>query len=201
VNDEAIGALVEQALGGDQDAVAALYRLYEKRMINAVHLRLGHTLHGLMESVDLVQSVWKDALCNLDRFEYRGPDSFYRWMHSCLINKINMKRRYHGASKRDAKRGGVLNDAQAAPDPTPSAVVMGNEDQDRLVEIMNGFPELQRRVLILRMRDEMDYPDIAEAVGKSVDATRKIYQRGLRKLIDQLPREWRDEGDARPDRG
>jgi RNA polymerase sigma factor (sigma-70 family) len=78
---------------------------------------------------------------------------------------------------------------------------MGNEDQDRLVEIMNGFPELQRRVLILRMRDEMDYPDIAEAVGKSVDATRKIYQRGLRKLIDQLPREWRDEGDARPDRG
>ena len=200
MNEDEIGALVEQALGGDQEAVAGLYRLYEKRMINAVHFRLGHTLHSLMESVDLVQSVWKDALCNLDRFEYRGPDSFYRWMHSCLINKINMKRRYHGASKRDVKKGGELHEGQATPDPKPSAVVMGNEDHDRLVEIMKGVSDMQRKVLLLRMRDEMDYPAIAGAVGKSVDATKKIYQRGLKKLIDQLPQEWRDEGGDRPDR-
>ena len=200
--EQRIGGLVEAALQGDAEAVSLLYRFYEAKMIRVAHRRLGHTLHGLMESVDLVQSVWKDALENLDRFEYRGPDSFYRWLHTCLVNKIEGKRRRHRAGKRDARRQVPLDDHRpgfrpsppAQGDPTPSRVAMELEEEERFLRVLERFPEEQRRVLILRMRDELEFSAIARVTGKSVEAVKKLFQRGLKKLIDRLPEEWRDPG-------
>jgi RNA polymerase sigma-70 factor (ECF subfamily) len=199
--DYRVGELVERALGGDQDAVAMLFRLYENRMIRAAHFKLGHTLHGLMESVDLVQSVWKDALDNLQSFEYRGPNSFYKWMHSCLINKIQSKRRYHGAVKRDAKKvnrlhteAGVINGPpHASGDPTPSRAAMNHEEMEQVYEVLKNFSEDQRKVMILRMKDGLGYDEIATRTGKSVEAVKKLFHRGMKKLLDHLPEAWRGE--------
>lgn len=201
LSEEKIGEWVQSALEGNQEAIARLFDLYENRMVKAVHFRLGHTLHGLMESVDLVQSVWKDALNNIEKFEYRGPDSFYKWMHSCLINKINSKRRYHRADKRDVKKSDALvhedhmtnRASQLSEDPTPSVAAMGTEEMELLIRILDTFPEVQRDVLLSRMRDDMDYAEIGKKIGKSVEATKKIYQRGMKKLMEQLPSEWREE--------
>ncbi|MHC4942027.1 MAG: RNA polymerase sigma factor [Planctomycetota bacterium] len=197
--EDRVGELVEQALSGDQEAVARLYRLYESKMIRAAHFKLGHTLHGLMESMDLVQSVWKDALDNLQQFEYRGPDSFYKWLHSCLINKIQSKRRYHGAEKRDAKKvnrlhteAGITSPTpEASGDPTPSRVAMGHEEMQEVFRILETFTEDQRKVMILRMKDELGYVEIASRIDKSVEATKKLFHRGMKKLLEQLPEAWR----------
>ena len=193
------GELVLQAMDGDPDAVEALYRLYEHRMIGIVHRKLGNTLHGLMESVDLVQSAWKDALDHLDDFEYQGPDSFFLWLRSCLMNKIHSKRRYFTAAKRDPKkelpiqRDEILSAGipHGDSDPTPSQIVMREEETDRLMRILERFPELQRRVLILRMRDELSYEEIGRRIGKSAEAAGKIYNRSLKRLLEQLPEDWR----------
>lgn len=191
--------LISRAMEGDKQAIAHLYQRYEKEMIGMVHARLGHTLHGLMESVDLVQSVWKDLLDEIQEFDYRGPDSFSRWLRTCLINKIQGKRRYHVAKKRDAKKLNrmphddlLAADApHAATDPTPSRVAMNREELDQLQELVNRFPNPQRRILILRMRDEMGFDEIAKKTGKSADAAKKMFQRSLQKLIEMLPEDWR----------
>ncbi|MFH2001012.1 MAG: sigma-70 family RNA polymerase sigma factor [Planctomycetota bacterium] len=197
---ERIGEWVRKALNKDQEAISRLFDLYENRMVKAAHFRLGRTLHSLMESVDLVQSVWKDALDHLDQFEYRGPDSFYKWLHSCLINKIHSKRRYHGAGKRDVqKKDRLLHEeqlssevSQISDDPTPSVAAMSSEEMGRLNRILDRFPEIQREVILCRMRDDMDFSEISRQINKSVEATKKIYQRGIKKLLDQLPAEWRE---------
>lgn len=200
--NEKVGTLVERAVQGDGDAVAVLYQLYRNKMITEAHFRLGHTLHGLMESVDLVQSLWKDLLDDIGGFEYRGPDSFFRWLHTCLLNKIQTMRKYHHAEKRDPKRLASIHDfddmdkrTRSFADPTPSQVVERKEELERLKEVLGRFPELQRQVLLLRMKDKMNYEAIGRRIGKSKEAAKKIYQRGLKKLIDSLPGEWcNDEG-------
>ena len=61
-----------------------------------------------------------------------------------------------------------------------------------LSRLLSRFEETQRTVLILRMRDDMSYDEIAKTIGKSTEATKKIFHRGFQRLIEQLPESWRD---------
>lgn len=194
--DPELEQLIERAGKGDQDAVGALYELYQRRMVAVAHHRLGQTLHSLTESVDLVQSVWTDLLDDLDDFEYRGPDSFYSWLRACLINKIQSKHRYHAAGRRDAKKATPIADDGWLPgkptDPTPSKVVMEQDEVERLMTILERFPEAQREVLVLRLRDDLPFAEIGVQLERSTEAVKKLYQRGIEKLIGLLPDDWLD---------
>jgi len=196
--DRRVEALIERAGEGDQEAIGELYCLYEKRLVGVAHARLGHTLHSLTESADLVQSVWTDLLDDLDEFEYRGPDSFYAWLRTCLLRKIDSKRRHFGTLKRDSRRVKDLTDAAALAgrnsDPTPSRVVMEGEERELLMGLLERFPEPQREVLVLRLRDELTFAEIGARLGRSIDAVKKTYQRGLERLIELLPEDWKRPG-------
>ncbi len=189
--------LVARAIEGDREAISALYQIYEAGMIATAHQGRGRTLHRLMESVDLVQSTWTDILDDLVRFRPRGPGSFEAWLQTCLRNKIRSKGRYHGAARRDAHQlrslEGDTPEEEVPPplpasDPTPSRIVIGREEVDRLMHVLRDFPEEQRTVLILRMRDGETYASIAERIGRSIEATKKLHGRGLRKLAEALER-------------
>lgn len=184
---------------GDEEAIASLYALYRQSMIALIHRRLGHTLHGLMESVDLVQSVWKDVLDDLPRFEDRGPDSLKRWLHTCLLHKIYAKKRFHDAGKRDAGRVSPLPPSDlglASTDPTPSQDASAHEDLERVLTALRRLPPEQHEIMLLRMRDELTHEQVGQRVGKSTEAVKKMYRRGLERLIDMLPAEWNTNGDG-----
>lgn len=194
--DNDLLGLVEKAVDGDQGAITSLYEMYKSQMIGIVHNRLGKTLHGLMESVDLVQSVWREILDDIHDFEYQGEDSFSRWLNTCLINKIHAKRRYFVAEKRNPKNliKGEFQENAPYPmyDATPSHDAMTRENLDALMRVMHNLPEIQQQVLVLRMRDEKKYSHISKIIGKSEEAAKKIYQRGLNALIQQLSGKWGD---------
>ena len=192
--DSSLEELVTKAGQGDAEAIEELYKIYETRMVSLVHFRLGNTLHGLMDSVDLVQSVWKDILTGLDRFEYKGSESFYSWLKTCLVNKIQNKRRFHHAQKRDSHKSIALEDPNnviVRNDPSPSQMVINNEELSVLIQALKKIPHPQSQILLLRMRDELSFEEIAESLGKSRESVKKSYNRYLKKLVDLLPREWR----------
>jgi len=185
--------LLSQAKAGDQAAMADLYRLYAERLQGAVKMRLGRRLRDRMESVDLVQSVWKDVLGDMDGFEYRGPDSFFRWLLTRLVHKIQDKGRYFASGKRDIGRETrLVNDDSVTPgappppsdDPTPSEAAMQDEDLDRFIRLLDRIPDPQRKALVLRMRDEMTFEQIGKIMNKSAEAVRKLYSRGLMRISD-----------------
>jgi RNA polymerase sigma factor (sigma-70 family) len=189
--DDKVEEWIERAAAGDPEATGELFRLYEKRLISVAHSRLGNTLHSLTESVDLVQSVWTDLLGDLEDFEYRGPGSFYGWLRTCLVRKIDQKRRHHGTLKRDSKRARSIEEGVVrGSDPTPSEVVMEGEEVAQLMGLLERFPDPQRRVLVLRLRDEMGFAGIGVEVGRSEGAVKKMYQRGIERLIELLPNSW-----------
>lgn len=193
--DSRIRSLLSQARTGDQDAVAALYRLHTARLKSAVNKRLGSKLRDKMESVDLVQSVWKDALGDINEFEYRGPDSFFHWLLTRLNHKIQDKGRYFTTEMRDpGKEERLVRENTESPgitpppseDPTPSEVAMAGEDLDRVMALLDRLPEPQRQVLVFRMRDELTFERIGEIINKSADAVRKLFTRGMMRLGDLI---------------
>lgn len=192
--------LLSQAKKGDVDAMAALYGLYADRLKGAVKIRLGMKLRDRMESVDLVQSVWKDVLSDMSGFDYRGPDSFFRWLLTRLVHKIQDKGRYFSTGKRDiGKEKRLVGDdsespgvpAPAAADPTPSKIAMQDEDLDRFIRLLDRIPDPQRRALVLRMRDELTFEQIGKIMDKSADAVRKLYSRGLMRISNLIIEERR----------
>jgi RNA polymerase sigma-70 factor (ECF subfamily) len=199
--DGRIGDLVARAVQGDEAAIACLYELSRPRMIGLVHRRLGHKLKGVLESVDLVQSVWKDVLEELPGFEEREPGAFLRWLHTCLLHKIYEKHRYHDAAKRDIRRLTPLPDDGLGPlagrGPTPSQDVARHDDVALVMTALQRFGETQRRLMLLRMRDGLPFREIAQKVQMTEEATRKSYRRGLQRLLGMLPADWRPRDERR----
>jgi len=188
-NDE-IKRLVIQASEGDGEAVNALYRLYEARLRAAVKRKLGDKLRAKMEPVDLVQSVWKDCLSDMEGFKYKGDDSFFQWLLLRIIRKIQDKGRYFAAHKRDLDKERVFfADTKsrgipppAASDPSPSQAAMADEDLNRLMQLLDQLPDPQRRALVLRLRDNLEFEAIGRVMGKSPGAVRKLYGRALKRI-------------------
>jgi len=180
--------LVNKAKDGDSDAFSALYNLYIQRLCVAVRRNLGTQLKKKIEPEDLIQSVWKDCFANMDGFDYQGPDSFYKWLRRRLESKICDKFRYFKAKKRnvekeqaiafDSSTGGGAPMPQAV-DPTPSVVAMTNENHQRLMDILDQLPDAQRQVVVFRIRDNMEFDEIAKKIQRSQGAARQLYNRAL----------------------
>jgi RNA polymerase sigma-70 factor, ECF subfamily len=185
--------LVARAREGDSEAVNELYLLYEDRLKGAARNTLGGKLRAKMETVDLIQSVWKDCLSDMEGFEYRGPDSFVHWLLRRITRKAQNKGRFFSAKKRDVERENRVAGKDStskgvqlppASDPTPSAVIIRNESLERLMRLLDHLPDSQRLVLVLRMRDKMDFEQIAKTMNRSPDAARKLYNRALNRIQD-----------------
>ena len=183
--------LVDQAKSGDPDAISVLYRLYERRLKSAANRKLGNQLRSKLETVDLVQSVWKDCLSDIKDFEYRGPESFFHWLLTQVLRKVQDKARFFSAKKRDFAREKHLmtkdirhdhEDFPFSPDPTPSQAAVADEELDRLMSLLDRLTDDQRQTLVLRLRDKMSFVEIGAKTGKSPDSVRKTYGRALRRI-------------------
>jgi RNA polymerase sigma-70 factor (ECF subfamily) len=198
--------LVSKAVEGDAAAVSELYTMYQSRLEAAVRAGLGERLRSRMETLDLIQSVWKDVLPGIKDFQYHDSDSFFRWLAARIIRKIQDKGRYFAAEKRDLKKEkrirsendasiGVLPPPSSEPPPSRAAIL--SEQMERLMRLMNLLPEAQRRIIVMRRRDELEFEEIGERLSKSVHAVRKLYERGMQRLNElvQGERGGRGEGE------
>jgi RNA polymerase sigma-70 factor, ECF subfamily len=193
--------MVARARDGDQEAVNDLYRLYAERLRGAVNRNLGGRLRAKMESDDLIQSVWKDVLSDMKDFDYRGSDSFFKWLSFRILRKIADKGRFFAAGRRDMKRetpGDGDSPGQAAArstgDPSPSQAAVAGEELNRLMRLLGHLPDPQRQALVLRTRDNMRFEEIAKVMGRSAGAVRQLHNRALIKVNELMRKENGPEG-------
>jgi len=174
--------LVRRIQGGDRAAWERLYLRYHDPLLLAIRCRLGARLRARLQSEDVLQSVVKDALVDLARFEPRGPGSLSHYLHACVLNKIRAKAEYHGAQKR----GGEAQLAPAALDE-----LSGEEheptyfDEERFGRLERGvrlLPENLREVVVLRSLEGLSNREAAEVLGRTPEAVSKLYNRALARL-------------------
>lgn len=156
-----------------------------------VRRRLGPKIRSKETSLDLVQSVCREALNDLSRFEDRGEGSFRRWLFTRAENKIRDRGRFWGRERRAVERERPLEagpgDGQAEVEPlasydTPDQRAAAREDLERLEAAFAELPDDYREVVVLSKLEGLTSREVAERIGRSPSATRTLLCRALARL-------------------
>lgn len=165
--------------------------------------RLGAKLRTKESSLDLVQSVCREALRDLDAFEDRGEGSFRRWLLTRAENKLKDKGRFWARERRDPGRevslaaeakdadpGTVEVGDQLAGAPTPLDVAAAREELRGLEAAFAGLPDDYREVIVMTKLEGLSHAEAGARLGRTPAATRSLLCRALARLATGL------EGDA-----
>lgn len=178
--------LVMQASRGDSLAVGELLERHLPALRTFVRLQVGPALRERESCSDLVQSACRELLENLEDFEYRGEKQFRHWLYVAALNKIRQRNRYHKAERRDPARevpaGQVPVEELYRSLLTPSRVAMANETVQRLEAAFDDLPEDYSEVILLCRVVGLSHKEVAERMGRSVDAVRNLLFRALARI-------------------
>ena len=191
--------LVTQASHGDEIAVESLLARHLPGLRAFIRLRAGKLIRAKESCSDLVQSVAREALMDLDGFEYRGEKAFRQWLYKRGLHKIINRAEYYQAEKRAAAREIPMQGTNTSPGEdllacyanfgTPSREAMGAEAMLRLEEAMDQLPEDYREAITLHRLVGLSQKEIAETMGRSEGAVRNLIYRGLARLTVMMDTE------------
>jgi RNA polymerase sigma-70 factor (ECF subfamily) len=167
--------LVERYARGEQNAFDEIVTSYERR-VYAVALRM---CGNPEDARDVTQEVFINALRALRRF--RGDAQLSTWFHRVAINasldQIRRARR-HAASS--------LPDDRPSDDPTPYEHA---DASARAAEVQRALAKLSpehRAVLVLHDLQDLDYAEVAEAVGVPVGTVKSRIHRARAEMARLL---------------
>lgn len=158
-----------------------------------VRLRMGRELRAREESSDIVQSIARDVLRRADAFQHGGEKGFREWLFTTAHRKIVNRLEHWRAEKRTAAReaDGVPPEL-AGLTPTPSQHASSREQLLALEAAFDTLSPEQREVVTMSRLLGLEYPEIAQRLGKNEAAVRQILSRGLARLAAAMA----TEGDA-----
>lgn len=191
--------LVARAKGGDSSAFDALMERYHERVHRIVRSRMGGELRREAESLDLVQEAMVDVCEGFEKFEPRSESAFIAWLATVVENRMREQARFHRAAKRETSRRVSLETPDSDSDArgidpmdsgdSPSQVVAGEEQEQRLQAAVARLPESQRRAVELRNAG-LSWTDVADRLElASPDAARMLHSRAKVALLRALKSE------------
>jgi RNA polymerase sigma-70 factor (ECF subfamily) len=180
--------LVKQCQAGNTEAFDQLVTRYRTRVFAMIY----NMVHNEQDAWDLAQDSFVKAWKSIRRF--RGRSSFYTWIYRIVMNvTIDWLR------KKQVKGAGTeFNDAiqlreiEPASRTVPKADPLPHERMERReirARIDNAIAQISpehRAVILMKEIEEMQYHEIAEALGCSIGTvmSRLFYARKkLQKLL------------------
>lgn len=147
---------------------------------------------------DLVQQTFMEAQAAFPQFHGNNSGEWRAWLRRLLLNNLaNFRRTYVQTAKRAVKREVALagNDSDAGSswlegdEPTPSKILMKQESQAALLKVLQRLPEDYREVLLLRYQEELPFEEIAQKMGRTGNAVRKLWARAVQRLQEEMESE------------
>jgi RNA polymerase sigma-70 factor (ECF subfamily) len=196
--------LIDRASRGDAAAVDVLLMRNLAGLEAYVRLRAGRMIRSRESASDLVQSVCREVLQHVDRYQYRGEAQFRQWLYTTAMRKIANRVDYYQAEKRDVRKETPIapdTSSRTSPDPallaayrnvaSPSRQVAAREELERLESAFAELPEEKREVILLAKIVGLSRDQIAEQMGRTEPAIRSLLSRALAELAERL-----DDGDG-----
>lgn len=159
-------ALVEAA----QRDPARFADLYE-RHFDRVYAFVVRRVRDRHAAEDVTSEVFKQALANLPRFEWRGVP-FAAWLFRIAANAIVDR------AKRASREVLVADPEDRAENPGFPEV----EQHARVFRLVRALPEDQRRVIEMRFTEQRSIREIALALERSEGAVKQLQFRALESL-------------------
>ncbi|MHC4616693.1 MAG: RNA polymerase sigma factor [Planctomycetota bacterium] len=174
--------LVKQAQLGDKECLGELARLAEESLRCDVYRM---TLRR-----DLTQDIVQETILEMLKIlgNLKEADRFWPWLYKIAINKLRQHHRQEG--RHSTVPMSAVRDLDEAQDGREAMSDLVTEELKQIVvKAMVRLRPQYRAVLTLRCYKEMDYPAIAESLGCSEFAARKLFYRAKKALERQLARQ------------
>jgi RNA polymerase sigma-70 factor (ECF subfamily) len=187
--------LVLRAQEGDKDALNRLCERYYERVRRIVRLRLGSKLRESVDSGDILQDTFFQAVRSFENFEMREESSLINWLARLAERQIIAAADYQSAKKRERDRNvawtstNVGRESHGFPiaNADRSSGVLerigSSEEQALLEQAMDRLPSDYRELVIQRHYEGASWEAIAESTGRpSAAAARMMHARALIEL-------------------
>src|ERR1700746_350317 len=187
--------LVRRCQAGDTEAFDELVTRYRARVFSMIY----NMVHNEQDAWDLAQDSFLKAWRSIGRF--RSQSSFYTWIYRIVMNVtidwLRKKQVKGGGSEFD---GAIqLTEIDPASKTVPRTEALPHETMERdeiRARIEKAIAQLspeQRAVILMKEIDEMQYHEIAEALGCSIGTvmSRLFY---ARKKLQSLLRDVYENG-------
>jgi RNA polymerase sigma-70 factor, ECF subfamily len=147
---------------------------------------------------DLVQETFLAAGRDITQFAGGSPAELRRWLEGILRHLLsNTRRHYRETRKRRVDREVPVRRGKGEPGEdrvatvsvsmtSPSGRAMEQEREEALRAAMLGLPEHYRQVIQWHHQERLSFEAIAERIGSSSEAARKIWARALLRLREEL---------------
>ena len=187
--------LVRASQGGDTKAFDQLVSRYRTRVFGMIY----NMVHSEQDAWDLAQDSFLKAWRSIGRF--RGQSSFYTWIYRIVMNvTIDWLRKKQvkgsGAEFNDEVQLREIDPAsQTVPkaDTLPHQRMVHGEIRERIDQAISQLSPEHRAVILMKEIEEMQYHEIAEALGCSIGTVmsrlfyaRKKLQNMLRDLYENV---------------
>jgi RNA polymerase sigma-70 factor (ECF subfamily) len=179
---------VERVKGGDDDAFAALFAKYHRRLAALLRYKAGPVLLATVEVDDLLQETFLQAFRDIGRFQYAAPGSFWNWLASIASHVVQDAARFQGRQKRNA--GDVVRFRSPSnpdgPDPvdrkTPTLLLSEKEAVQSLFERLEALPSDYREAILLAKIEGLSTSEVAARMGKTREAAALLLHRALKRF-------------------
>jgi RNA polymerase sigma-70 factor, ECF subfamily len=195
VTSNDVGKLLVVARG-DADALGRLLERYRSYLTLLARVQIGLRLRGKADPADLVQDTFLEAHRYFDRFQGETEAVLLTWLRRILASQTaRLVRRYGGTQARDVDLERTLErELDSSSDlldrglldrgESPSGAASRREQAVLLADALDRLPPDYREVIILRQLEGLAFDEVADRMGRTVDAVQKLWVRGL----DQLRR-------------
>ncbi|MFZ0041874.1 MAG: RNA polymerase sigma factor [Solirubrobacteraceae bacterium] len=183
-------SLPAQAVSSDASLLAAarhdpdaFRELYERYAV-AVHEYFVRRTHNRATSLDLTAETFAQAWLVRARFRDEANGSAAPWVYGIARNVLLMSIRRGAIERRATERLGLqehLDRPEPVEDPVPEGTWADGVD-----ELLDTLPAHQRDAVRLRVLEDLEYSDVARALGTTPAAARVRVHRGLRALKRHL---------------
>jgi RNA polymerase sigma-70 factor (ECF subfamily) len=157
----------------------ALQRIYEKYLNYLLTLAMA-LLHNNSEAEDVVHDVFISFAESVKDFKISGDLKSY--LTTCVINRSRDRIR---SGTRESIRANKLESAETDFN-RPENPIISSEESMRLNHAIAQIPLEQREVIVLRLKGQMKFREIARMQGVSINTIQGRYRYGLEKLRSLL---------------
>ncbi|MBN1146270.1 MAG: sigma-70 family RNA polymerase sigma factor [Anaerolineales bacterium] len=170
--------LVRAAQGGALEAFAALYERYLPRVYKRVRCVIPED-----DVEDVTQEIFIAAMKSLKSFRFEA--CFSTWLRT-LVNR-QVADYYRKRKAKEVSLEGIIDSGHR------QLSMLGSDDNTQTLEesivvrrALRRLPEHYQEVILLRFADGLQFSEIAQVRGQSLEAIKSLYRRAIVALNQEV---------------
>ncbi|MEX2016386.1 MAG: sigma-70 family RNA polymerase sigma factor [Candidatus Hydrogenedentales bacterium] len=190
--------LFQCARQGSTEDVGQILETYRAYLALLARLHINRQLRGKADPSDLVQETFLAAHKHFPQFRGATEGELLAWLRQIMASKLsNLVRRYVVSASRavhlerrmsdDLNRSSSALSAMVDSDgSSPSRQAARREQAVLLANALEQLPDDYREVIVLRHLEELDFPEVAARMGRTLHSVKNLWTRALARLKRSL---------------